>query len=107
LTSRLGIFIYKICTFFHDATDKKIGLYYSQKLGKSKPYNNKRFNIKNTKGYFVNNIQQRKEHKIRSEIASKLLSHTNLDKNLISGVTGVSFEEVCEIKINKIINEQR
>lgn len=99
LTSRLGIFIYKICTFFHDATDKEIGLYYSKKLGKSKPYNNKRFNIKNTKGYLVNIKEQTEEYKIRSEIASYLLKHTNLDRNSISEATKLSIEELTIIKV--------
>lgn len=105
LTSRLGIFIYKICTFFNDATDKEIGLFYSKKFGKSRPYSNKRFGITNTKGYLINNIRQREEYKIRSEIASYLLNDTNLNKSTISKATGLTINELNRITANNIINE--
>lgn len=97
LTSRLGIFIYKICTFFHDATDKEIGLFYSKEFGKSRPYSNRRFGITNTKGYLINNIRQREEYKIRSEIASYLLNDKTLDKTTISEATGLTINELNRI----------
>jgi len=67
LTSRLAIFIYKICTFDYNASDKEIGLYFSKYYGRSKNFNNKNFGVKNSKGYAIGlNIQ---EEQIKLDIA--------------------------------------
>jgi len=89
LTSRLAIFIYKICTFDYDASDKEIGLYFSKYYGRSKVINNKKFGIINTKGYAIGLNMH--EQQIRLDIAKKL-KESGVDKNIISFATGVTLQ---------------
>lgn len=93
LTSRLAIFIYKMCTFYYNATDKEIGTFYAYKLGISRVYNNRRFGISNTKGYLVKDVQRRTEYNIRVNIASYLINNdSNINKNILSQATGLSLD---------------
>jgi len=99
LTSRLAIFIYKICTFHSNATDKEIGLYYYNKLNiRSKPYNNKRFNISNTKGYFISEMKYQKEYNIRVNIASYLAKNSDCPTETISNATGISQVDIISFR---------
>jgi hypothetical protein len=88
LTSRLAIFIYKICTFDYNASDKIIGLYFSKYYGRGKVINGKDFGVVNVKGYIVKNINFQ-ELKIRNEIANKLYE-LGVHSNIIEQATGVS-----------------
>ena len=89
LTSRLAIFIYKICTFEYDASDKEIGLYFSKYYGRSKVINNKKFGVINSKGYAIGvNIH---EQQIRLDIARKL-KESNVPKEIITFATGINFD---------------
>ena len=94
LTSRLAIFIFKMCTFYYDATDKEIGTFYADILGTSRVYNNRRFSISNTKGYLVQDVQQRTEYNIKVEIASYLVNHNACDKNILSQATGLTLNDL-------------
>jgi hypothetical protein len=88
LTSRLAIFIYKICTFEYNASDKEIGLYFSKYYGRSKVINNKKFGIINTKGYAIGlNIH---EQQIRLDIARKL-EERGVAKDIIFFATDINF----------------
>ncbi len=91
LTSRLGIFIYKICTFYINASEKEIGTYYSKIYGKSKVYNNKRYEISNMKGYQIPNIKIPEEIIIKKEIAQKL-REKGVNNQIISYATEINFD---------------
>lgn len=91
LTSRLGIFIYKICTFYINASEKEIGTYYSKIFGKSKVYNNKRYEISNMKGYQIPNIKIQEEIIIKKEIAQKL-REKGVNNQIISYATEINFD---------------
>jgi len=98
LTSRLAIFLFKICTFYCNATDKEIGTYYASKLKiRSRVYNNKRFNISNTKGYYIKNMQQRTENNVKINIASYLLNKNACDINILSQATGLSLSALEDL----------
>lgn len=94
LTSRLAIFIYKMCTFYYDATDKEIGTFYAYMLGTSRVYNNRRFGISNTKGYLVQDINQKIEYNIKVKIASYLVNHNACDRDILSQATGLSLNDL-------------
>jgi len=86
LTSRLAIFIYKICTFDYNASDKEIGLYFSKYYGRSKPFSNKKYGVTNARGYAVkSNILLH----IRLDIARKL-EQSGVSKDIISTATGIN-----------------
>ncbi|MDD2291556.1 MAG: hypothetical protein PHV52_04700 [Aliarcobacter sp.] len=91
LTSRLGIFIYKICTFYINASEKEIGTYYSKIFGKSKVYNNKRYEIANIKGYKIPVIKISEEMNIINKIVDKL-KEKNVDEEIISYATEINLD---------------
>lgn len=96
LTSRLAIFIYKICKFEPLASEKYIGIYYANIFKKSKTFNNKEFSISNTKGYPTKQQNYQDRYSLREEIAKKLASRN------------ISAEDILfatNIDINKIINQ--
>lgn len=119
LTSRFGIFLYRLTSFKFTENKTKIGRYYAKNFeSKSKVFaylNNDRFRgyfqifsgRKSIRGYDL--LKNEKEEKIREEIAKNLLSLT-LDERLsiqtISNVTKVSIKTIeklqREILINKI-----
>lgn len=89
LTSRLAIFIYKICTFDYNASEKKIGLYFSKNYGQSKIVNGKKFGVVNTKGYIINeNIA---EQQIKLDIAKKL-QELQVNNYTILQATGIKLQ---------------
>lgn len=95
LTSRLAIFTFKICTFYFSASDKEIGIFYANLLGiRSKCYSNKRFGIKNTKGYLLHNIHNIIEYRTKIQIASYLLNNNACDIDILQKATGLSFYEL-------------
>ena len=89
LTSRLAIFIYKICTFDYDASDKEIGLYFSKHYGRSKVINNKKFGVINTKGYATQLNMH--DQQIQLDIAIKL-EKRGVTKDIIAFATGVNLQ---------------
>lgn len=98
LTSRLAIFIYKVCTFECDSSDTKIGEYFKKIYKKSRVYNNKSFGISNMKGYFIHDMHLKREYDIRRTIASNLLAYKACDDSIISQATGISLEELQILK---------
>ena len=56
LTSRLAIFIYKICKWNFNISKTKVGKEFALYYNKSKVYNDKKFDIKNTKAYFIHTM---------------------------------------------------
>lgn len=72
LTSRLAIFIYKLCRLEPFASEKEIGEFYAKQFGKSKVFNNKRFSISNTKGYPTEPFIYQNRRNLREQIALKL-----------------------------------
>jgi hypothetical protein len=119
LTSRFGIFLYRLTNFKFTENKTRIGRYYAKSFeSKSKVFvclNNERFNgyfnifsgKKSIRGYDL--LKNENEEKIREEIAKNLLS-LNLDErltiNTISNVTKISIKTIeklqREILINKI-----
>ncbi|MAD42351.1 MAG: hypothetical protein CL623_08165 [Arcobacter sp.] len=89
LTSRLAIFIYKISTYNFNASDKLVGLVYQDKYEKSKVFNNKHYNISNTKGYDV--IDNNKE---LLQIAKYLCMNTNSRIETIAEATQLNINTV-------------
>lgn len=99
LTSRLAIFTYKICTFYFSASDKEIGIFYSNLLGiRSRCYSNKRFGIKNTKGYIINNNINIIEYKTKIQVASYLLNNNACHIDTLSKATGLSVNELENLR---------
>jgi len=89
LTSRLAIFIYKICTFHYTASEKEIGLYFAKYYGRSKVVNGKAFGVINVKGYIIKNLHLQ-EQQIKLDIAKKLL-YLKVPQEIIQQATGISF----------------
>jgi len=89
LTSRLAIFIYKICTFDYDASDKIIGLYFSKYYGRSRVVNGKSFGVENVKGYIIKDINFQ-EQQIRNDIANRL-HRLRVSNDIIAQATGVQY----------------
>ncbi len=87
LTSRLAIFIYKICTFNYSTSDKTIGLYFSKYYGRSRIVNNKSFGVTNVKGYIIKGINFTEEQ-LRYDIAIKL-KQLDVDDHIVAQATGV------------------
>ncbi len=98
LTSRLAIFIYKICTFEFHAGEKEIGLYFNRYFGKSKPLNKKKYGIQNVKGYDIKGYTDNPILNTKIQIARNLsiminkpinqntiLQATNIDINKLQG----------------------
>lgn len=96
LTSRLAIFIYKICTFEFDASEKEIGLYFSSSFGKSTPLNKKSYGIKNVKGYDISRYPDNPIFNTRMQIAHRLFCMQNetINRNTIFKVTGIDINDV-------------
>lgn len=92
LTSRLAIFIFKICTFYFSANEKTIGLHFANTFGKSKILNNKKFDISNTKGYSTKSFQSIYEDSIRTDIAMKLQTINKLSNEEIFLATGINLD---------------
>lgn len=88
LTSRLAIFIYKICNFEPSASDKNIGEYYAKEFGKSITLNNKKFSISNTKGYPTKQFNYQDRYTLREEIAKKLADR-NVAADIIYFATNI------------------
>jgi hypothetical protein len=91
LTSRLAIFIYKICTFEFNAGEKEIGLYFSQHFGKSKPLNKKSYGIQNVKGYDIIRYPNNPICNTKVQIANILSNMINkpINRNTILDATGI------------------
>jgi len=99
LTSRLAIFIYKICTFDFNATDKFVGLFYKRALqNTSKSRNSKKYNINNVKGYDVFNLMPVEELNIRTQIAKNLLNLNYYYTQNIASATGLNIDYVEALK---------
>jgi len=99
LTSRLGVFIYKICTWDFEATNVTIGKYYAASFGKSKHLNNKKYAIVNTKGYEIPNFITDRVMQTKIDIARKLYNLQMLNIDIISNVVGLDVStfrnEIC------------
>lgn len=98
LTSRLGIFIYKICTWDFKATNVTIGKYYAEKFGKSKPLNTKKYTIVNQRGYEVPNFAKDIVTRTKIDIARNLKYLNMIDIKTISKVVGLDESTVSELK---------
>lgn len=98
LTSRLAIFIYKICTFDLTANEKYIGLEFAKNFAKSKILNNKKFDITNTKGYSTINFIYNNELNIRLDIANKLRNLNICNNEEIFNITGIDLNLLNKIK---------
>jgi len=86
LTSRLAIVIYKIYKLDFNVSDTKVGKLFAKIYGKSKPYNNKKFAIQNTKGYYLHNIIQCLQ--IREDIAISIFqTDQNINITQIAKIT--------------------
>jgi len=96
LTSRLAIFIYKLCTFEFHASDKEIGLYFSNHFGKSKPLNKKSYGIQNVKGYDLNGYMDNPIYNTKVQIAAKLSNMQNqtINQDTILQATGIDINNV-------------
>lgn len=93
LTSRLAIFIYKICKFEPLASEKYIGIYYANIFKKSKTFNNKEFSISNTKGYPTKQQNYQDRYSLREEIAIKLHSK-NVPADIILFATNIDIYKI-------------
>jgi len=95
LTSRLAIFIYKLCTFEFDASEKEIGLYFSQSFGKSKPLNKKTYSIENVKGYDLGTYHNDPIYDTKVQIAFQLSNMQNqtINKYTILQATGIDISK--------------
>ncbi len=89
LTSRLAIFIYKLCLLDANASDKEIGEYFKGIYGKSKVLNNKKFNIVNTRGYATKEKKYQSEFEIRQQIAYSL-QQAGVSNDTIFNATGIT-----------------
>lgn len=98
LTSRLAIFIFKICTFYINASDREIGIYYAKLFGRSKVYNNKKLGISNVKGYVTSYYQNDIVYNTKIDIAKYLLSYNCCSIDLLSNATGLSLETLNGLK---------
>lgn len=96
LTSRLAIFVYKLSTFNLRLSDKTIGTIYAKKYNSSKVFNNKRFNISNTKGYYIG--ERIKDVKVKKNIANNLIKLTHLSFEDIAKVTELNIDIVESLK---------
>jgi len=92
LTSRLAIFIFKICTFYFSANEKTIGLHFAKTFGKSKILNNKKFDISNTKGYSTMENNYDNVQFIKKDIAIKLQTLNKLNNEEIFFATGINLD---------------
>ncbi|MDX9901041.1 MAG: hypothetical protein RBT22_06080 [Aliarcobacter sp.] len=92
LTSRLAIFIFKICTFYFSANEKTIGLDFANTFGKSKILNNKKFDISNTKGYSTMENNYDNVQFIKKDIAIKLQTLNKLNNEEIFFATGINLD---------------
>ena len=93
LTSRLAIFIYKICKFEPLASEKYIGIYYANIFKKSRTFNNKEFSISNTKGYPTKQQNYQDRYSLREEIAKKLASR-NISAEDIFFATNIDISKI-------------
>lgn len=92
LTSRLAIFIFKICTFYFSANEKTIGLDFANTFGKSKILNNKKFDISNTKGYSTMENNYDNVQFIKKDIAIKLQTLNKLNNEEIFFATRINLD---------------
>jgi len=97
LTSRLAIFVYKVCTYDFDSSDKLIGQYFAREFGSSNVYNNKKFKIANTRCYITSNPRDTIEHCTKVKIAKYLLKNNVCNNITISLATGLDIEFVNSI----------
>ena len=103
LTSRLAIFIYKICTFKLFDSDKEIGAFYTKQFGKSKVSNNKSCNISNVKAYHLSeNKEEAIKYNIKIQIATALLMRDACSIENLSYATGIDTTILANINTTKI-----
>lgn len=115
LTSRLAIFIYKICRWNFNISGTKVGTFFAYHYNKSKNYNNKEYDIKNVKGYHVSamNMHIIMEERIRIimeeriRIARYLLeNNANCDLNIIAQATQIPNWTLEEIARNVVMQSR-
>ncbi len=103
LTSRLGIMMYKITKWDFNISDTKIGKYYAEKTKrKSKIYNNKEFEIKNTKGYFIKQMTNYERDLERFRIAKELVYNRTCSLVLIEEITKIPIDVLEIIKVQQM-----
>lgn len=95
LTSRLAIFIYKICTWDFNISSTKVGKKFALHYNKSRIYNNKKFDIKNTKGYLIYTMHDYRIMEERIRIVKHLL-YNNANCNLYT------LSEATNIPLNQL-----
>lgn len=95
LTSRLAIFIYKICRWDFNISKTKVGKEFALYYNKSKVYNDKKFDIKNTKAYFIHTMSDYSIIEERLRIVKYLLyNHTDCNLYTLSQATGIPIEQL-------------
>lgn len=95
LTSRLAIFIYKICRWNFNISKTKVGKEFALYYSKSKVYNDKKFDIKNTKAYFIHTMSDYRIIEERLRIVKYLLyNHTDCTLYTLSQATGIPIEQL-------------
>jgi len=97
LTSRLAIFIYKLCLLDANASDKEIGEYFKGIYGKSKVLNNKKFNIVNTRGYATKEKKYQSEFEIKQQIAYSL-QQAGVPNDTIFNATGIDYSIINNLQ---------
>jgi len=100
LTSRLGMFIYKICTFHFTASATIIGKYYAKHFKNSKPLNNKKYAIVNLRGYKIPNFSTDRVMQTKRDIALNLMRVNDWDMLTLSQIVGLNINDLNALKYN-------
>ena len=95
LTSRLAIFLYKVCTWNFNISSTKVGKIFALHYKRSKNYNDKKFDIKNAKGYVIHAMHDYKIQEERIRIAKYLLYNSaNCNLYILSQATHIPVEQL-------------